>query len=69
MSIKSILLNLREKIAGKLLSTEDLEELKAELEQDFKDAENGEFDDNEFMLEYCSAELNRVNLELQRRRR
>lgn len=69
LSIAGKLIELRDKIACKLLPTSELEELRAELEQGIQDAENGEFDDNEFMLTESTKELEKTNKELARRQR
>jgi hypothetical protein len=63
----SILGNLRNAIAEKLISTQHLESNKAEWEQVLVDARNGEFDDNEQAIIDAREELESINKALDRR--
>ena len=69
MIIVSKFLELREAVCARLLSTKDVEELRAEIEQDIQDARNGKFEDNELALREATEELAKVDKELARRRR
>lgn len=68
MSIASKISDVVDMVARRfLLTAEELEELRSELETDLQDARNGEFIDSPSVVADCEMRIIKVNQELARR--